>query len=120
MLFSRKKKKSEPSPSFTISVPYSKTYKGFKRMKLATYQDPLVDLDAIRNAPDPGRVLFEEYLFDDTPPLLRVSFDGIRLGTIWSSSWAEYYDAIRNGRVSAVSLGLNATDVYLFLKIVKQ
>ena len=118
MLFSRKKKKSEPSPSFTISVPYSKTYKGFKRMKLATYQDDLVDLDAIRKAPDPDRVLFEEYLYDDTPPLMRVSFDGIRLGTIWSSSWAEYYDAIRNGHVSAVSLGLNATDVFLFLKIV--
>ena len=89
-------------------------------MKLSTYNDPLVDLDVIRAMPDPDVIVFQEYLFPGTPPLLRVSFDGIRLGTIWSSSWAEYYDAIRNGRVSAVSLGLNATDVYLFLKIVKQ
>ena len=121
MLFGRKKKKGaeDISPAFAISIPYSSRFKGFKRMKLTTYQDPLVDIDAIRNAPDPERVLFEEYLYPDSSPLMRVSFDGIRLGTIWSSYWAEYYDAIRSGRVSAVSLGLSTTDVFLFLKIEK-
>ena len=121
MLFGRKNKKAQgdPAPSFTISIPYSKNFRGFKRMKLTTYQDPLVDMDAIRNAPDPKEVLFEEYLYPDTPPLMRVSFDGIRLGTIWSSSWTEYYEVIRSGRVSAVSLGLSETDVFLFLKVNK-
>ena len=85
MLFGRKNKKAQgdPAPSFTISIPYSKNFRGFKRMKLTTYQDPLVDMDAIRNAPDPKEVLFEEYLYPDTPPLMRVSADGMRLGTIW-------------------------------------
>ena len=121
MLFSKKKKKAQddPAPSFTISIPYSKNFRGFKRMKLTTYQDPLVDLDAIKSAPDPDAILFEEYLYPDTPPLMRVSFDGIRLGTIWSSSWAEYYDTIRSGRVPAVSLGVSENDVFLYLKVNK-
>ena len=119
MLFGRKNKKAQgdPAPSFTISIPYSKNFRGFKRMKLTTYQDPLVDMDAIRNAPDPDAILFEEYLYPDTPPLMRVSFDGIRLGTIWSYYNEAYYEAIRSGRVSAVSLGIREDDVFLFLKV---
>ena len=121
MLFNIKKKKAQGdlAPSFTISIPYSKNFRGFKRMKLTTYQDPLVDLDAIKSAPDPDAILFEEYLYPDTPPLMRVSFDGMRLGTIWSYYSEEYYEAIRSGRVSAVSLGLSETDVFLFLKVNK-
>ena len=119
MLFNIKKKKaqSDLAPSFTISIPYSKNFRGFKRMKLTTYQDPLVDLDAIKSASDPDAILFEEYLYPDTPPLMRVSADGMRLGTIWSSSWTEYYDLIRSGKCTAVSLGTNATDVFIFIKV---
>lgn len=119
MLLKRKKKQNneEVSPSLALYIPYSKGFRGFKRLKLTTYQDPLVDLDAIRNAPDPDRVLFEEYIYPDTPPLFRVSFDGIRLGTIWSYYNEDYYAAIRNGRVSKVSMAIDGDEVFLFIKI---
>ena len=117
MLFGKKKKKSEPSPSCRVSVPYSKSYKGYKRIRITKYADPLVDIDVIRAMPDPDAILFEEYLLPGTSPLLRVSAGGVRLGTFWKNEInAPYYDLIRSGKCTAVSLGTNATDVYLFVK----
>lgn len=116
MLFGKKKKKE--TPSCTISVPYSQTFKGYKRLKLSTYNDPLVDLDVIRAMPDPGAIIFEEYLYPGASPLLRVSADGVRLGTLWKNDLnAEYYEQILKGKCSRVSLGLNATDVFIFIKV---
>ena len=117
MLFGKKKKKTGPAPSCTISVPYSKTNKGYKRIRITKTSDPLVDIDVIRAMPDPDEIIFQEYLFPGTSPLLRVSADGVRLGTFWKNELdAEYYDMIRSGKCTAVSLGTNATDVYLFVK----
>ena len=119
MLFGKKKKQKskEIAPSFTTSVPYSKNFKGFKRIKLSTYNDPLVDLELIRAMPDPAEVIFEEYLYPDVSPLFRVSAAGVRLGTMWKNELnQEYYDLIRSGKCKKVSLGLNATDVFIFIK----
>ena len=115
MLFSRKKKKDKPNR--TISVPYSKTFKGYKRLKLKTYNDPAVDLDMIRAMPDPDEIIFQEYLFPGTSPLLRV-YAGVKLGTLWRNELNfEYYDIILSGKCTAVSLGTNATDVFIFIKV---
>lgn len=116
MLFGKKKKKE--APSCTVSVPYSQTFKGYKRLKLKTYNDPAVDLGVIRAMPDPSEIVFQEYLFPDTSPLLRVYADGVKLGTLWKNELnAEYYDLIRSGKCAAASLGTNATDVFIFIKV---
>ena len=118
MLFGKKKKKTDPAPSCRVSVPYSKTNKGYKRIRITKTSDPLVDLDTIRAMPDPDAILFEEYLYPGASPLLRVSANGVRLGTFWKNELdAEYYDLIRSGKCTAVSLGTNATDVFIFIKV---
>ena len=118
MLFGKKKKKTDPAPNCTISVPYSKTNKGYKRIRITKTSDPLVDIDVIRAMPDPDAILFEEYLFPGTSPLLRVTANGVRLGTFWKNELdAEYYDLIRSGKCTAVSLGTNAADVFIFIKV---
>lgn len=116
MLFGRKKKKD--APALTISVPYSASYKGYKKLKLKTYSDPQVDLDEIRAMPDPDAIIFEEHLFPGASPLLRVYANGVKLGTLWKNELnAEYFDHILNGRCTRVSLGTNATNVFIFLKV---
>ena len=118
MLFGKKKKKTGPVPSCTIPVPYSKTYKGYKRIRITKTSDPLVDIGVIRAMPDPSEIIFQEYLFPDTSPLLRVTANGVRLGTFWKNELdAEYYDLVRSGKCTAVSLGTNATDVFIFIKV---
>ena len=99
-------------------MPYSTGSKGFKKIRITKYADPLVDLDTIRAMPDPDAILFEEYLYPGTSPLLRVTANGVRLGTFWRNELdAEYYDLIRSGKCTAVSLGTNATDVFIFIKV---
>ena len=117
MLFGKKKKKTDPAPSCTISVPYSKTNKGYKRIRITKTSDPLVDIDVIRAMPDPDEIIFQEYLFPGTSPLLRV-YAGVKLGTLWRNELNfEYYDMILSGKCTAVSLGTNATDVFIFIKV---
>ena len=108
-------KKSEPAPVLALYVPYSNNSRGFKRIKLDSKQ---ADLNAISAAPDPDRMLFELYLMKDVSPFFRISFDGIHLGTMFRNELnAEYFDLIRSGGCGCVSLGLNATDTFLLVRI---
>lgn len=115
-----KKKKEEPAPNFVTSVPYSDHYRGYKRLKLATYQDKEADkgIEAFKAADAIKEITFQEYLFPDTTPLLRVYGDGHKLGTIWKSSWEDYYKAIKNEKCEKASVAFNdLNEVFLFIKL---
>lgn len=115
-----KKKKSDPAPTFVLSVPYSEHFRGYKRISLDAYQDPEADkgIEAVKAADTINEVTFKEYLFPDTSPLLRVYADGHKLGTIWSSSHKEYYKAIKDGRCEKASVAFNDLgNVFLFVKL---
>jgi hypothetical protein len=117
MLFFKKKTK-EPAPTFSCSVPYSETFKGFKRIKLDTFDDRYTDLDKIKAAPTVDQVRFEEYIYKGTPPLIRVYADQYRLGTLWSSAHSDYYKKIKQGKCTNASFGFTELgDVYLFIKL---
>ena len=121
-LFNRKKK-AEPAPapvqpSFTLTVPHTKNYRGFKRIKLATYKDPYAEagIKFVKGSEIKG-ITFEEYLYENTSPLMRVYADGNQIGTIWSSSWQEYFDMIRSGHCTKASVSFaDSGDVMLFVK----
>ena len=120
-LFKKKpKKKPDPDPLFVRSVPYSQSFKGFKRIKLSTFQDPLADavIEAVKAADDIDQITFKAYRFEGTSgPLLRVYADGNKLGTIWSASYKEYYNLIKAGKCAAASVAfVDAGDVLLFVK----
>lgn len=115
-----KRKKEEPAPTFVTSVPYSEHFRGYKRLKLATYQDKEADkgIEAFKAADAIKKITFQEYLFPDTTPLLRVYGDGHKLGTIWKSSREEYYKAIKSGKCEKASVAFSELgDVFLFLKL---
>ena len=120
MLFKKKKSvSSEPIPTFEMSVPYSDRYQGYKRIKLDTYKDPEADkgIQWFKAAAKVDQITFREYLFPDTPPLIRVYGDGHKIGTIWSSSWEEYYGLIKAGRAQKASVGFAGLgDLFLFVK----
>ena len=120
MLFGKKKKKKkEPEPTFVLSVPHSDHFKGYKRIKLSTYQDAEVDkgLEAVKAADTIREVTFKEYKFPDTSPLIRVFADGHKIGTIWSTSNPEYYKKIKQGLCEKASVAYNELDdIFLFVK----
>lgn len=115
-------KKKEIKPTFTLSVPYSEHFKGYKRIKLDAYQDAEADkgIEAVKAADTIQEITFKEYIFPDTSPLLRVYADGHKLGTIWSTSFPEQYGMIKRGRCEKASVGFNDLgNVFLFVKFNK-
>ena len=120
MLFKRKPKNKEPEPTLVLSVPYSDHFRGYKRLGLDAYKDVEADkgIEAVKAADTISEITFKEYIFPDTAPLLRVYADGHKLGTIWSTSRAEYYKAIKDGRCEKASVAFNDLgNVFLFIKI---
>jgi hypothetical protein len=123
MLFNiGKKKKStskEPAPTFELSVPYSDHFRGYKRIKLATYKDQEADkgIEWFKAAAEVHQITFKEYIFPDTNPLLRVYGDGHKIGIIWSDSWPDLYEKIKIGSAKKASVGFTELgDVFLFIK----
>lgn len=119
MLFFKRKKPAsvDQTPTFTIDVPYSENFRGFKRIKLDAKDDRYLDIDAIKAAPTVDRIHFEEYQYEDTTPLIRVLADQNRLGTLWKNSYPDYYKMIKQGKCTAASIGFTEWgDVFLFVK----
>lgn len=122
MFFKKKKAVSapkEPQPTIILSVPYSEHFRGFKRMQLSTVDDKEAEkgIKATQAAEIVDRIKFVEYKFPDTPPLMRVYADDNKLGTMWSTVYTEYYEAVRNGHCKKASFAFSQSDdVYLYLK----
>lgn len=119
-IFRRNKKPTEPEPLLTLSVPYSEHFKGYKRIKLTSYRDPIAEagIQATKDADRIDRIRFELYQFPNVSPLFRVLADQNRIGTIWMDSGPEYFEAIQSGRVSKASVAWTGTgEALLFIKI---
>jgi len=118
MLFRKKRTAPEPKPVVVFTVPHSKGFRGYKRIKLATYKDEIAQegLRRISAADSIGRISLSVYELQDTPPFVRVEADGNRAGTMWNDSWKEYIDLIRAGRCSSAHLNVSDDNAYLFVK----
>lgn len=120
MLFKRKKAApKEVQPSYIFSIPYTEHFKGYKRIKLDTFNDIDADkgLAAMKVADSVNQIIFKEYLFPGVSPLMRVYADNFKLGTIWSTSRPEQYELIKQGRCEKASVGYNDLgNVFLFVK----
>jgi len=116
MLFKRKKKTDATlKPDLIFSVPYSESFRGFKRIKLDS-QDQYADagIKIVKSLPTVDRISFEFYTFGEYQ-MIRVLADGNRLGTIWKSN--DWYETIRSGKVEQASIVFSQLDdVYLMVK----
>ena len=117
MLFKRKKKTdATPKPDLILSVPYSESFRGFKRIKLDS-QDQYADagIKMFKSLPTVDRISFEFYTFGEYQ-MIRVLADGNRLGTIWKSN--DWYETIKSGKVERASIVFSQLDdVYLMVKL---
>ena len=110
----KKKPKFEPD----LTVPHTDTFKGYKRIKLATYKDKYA-YAGIRDLGS-ASISYVSFAFGDADgsPLINVYADRHRIGTIWKHSWADYFKAIKSGKVSAAHVMINDPDeVYLFIAL---
>jgi hypothetical protein len=102
-------------PSVFLTVPYTKDFRGYKRIKVATFEDKEAQkgIDKVIRQPSIKEISFEKIPKYDG---LIVYADGNKIGTIWKHSWEEYYKAITGKKVSAAHVQF-ANDVHLFIKI---
>ena len=107
-------KKKQIAPAWSYTVPYSNNFRGFKRLKLATYKDEYAQagLLSLQDLPSYDRVTFTKIPDYDG---INVSVDGHKVGTIWKHSWTEYYDAIISEKVEKAHLKIDE-NAYLFIK----
>ena len=109
-LFKRKPK------SWSLTVPNTESFKGYKRIKLTTYgdKDAEAGINKVIRSGAPQYIRFEEV---PTKNGIVVFADGCKVGLIWQNYWSDQYKAIKDGRVDAVHLRIES-DVHLFLHII--
>ena len=107
-----KKKKSAPD-IWSCTVPHTKGFRGFKRLRLATYADRDSEIGCKRIAKLP---FFDQVRFVEIPGYdgINVFVDDFKAGTVWAHSWPDYYKAIRSEKVAKVHLMVE-NGPYLFL-----
>ena len=110
----KKKPKFEPG----LTVPHTDTFKGYKRIKLATYKDKNAHAGIRDLGSAPISYVGFQIYEDPQNKCVNVYADGNRIGTIWKHSWENYYKAIKSGKVSAAHVMINDPDeVYLFIAL---
>lgn len=108
------KKKSAAPAAWSFTVPHSNNFRGYKRLKLSTYNDPeaLSGIKHIAQISDIDQVRFVEIPGHNG---INVFVDKFKAGTIWRDSWTDYYKAIRSEKVEKVHLNVE-NEAYLFIK----
>ena len=110
---------SEPMPVVTLeyTVPHSDSYKGFKRIKLATYNDKHAykGIKLLGSAPIKA-VTFSFVKAGNYRPL-HILANGKQIGTIWKDSWEQYYKDIKAEKIQAAHIEIvDRDEVYLFIQ----
>ena len=103
-------------PEMDFIVPHADNYKGFRRIKLATYRDEYAYAGIRKLGAKPiSAVGFELIKHPDTYGINVYANDN-RIGTIWRDSWADYYKTIKAGKVSAAHVDIvDPDEVYLYI-----
>ena len=110
----KKKPKFEPD----LTVPHTDTFKGYKRIKLATFKDK--DAYAGIKALGANPISYVSFVFGsaDGSPFVHVYADQHRVGTIWKHSWTDYFKAIKAGKIRAAHvMVVDRDEVYLFIAL---
>ncbi len=103
-------------PEMDFIVPHTDNYKGFRRIKLATYRDEYACAGIRKLGTKQIRTVgFQVIKHPDTYGINVYANDN-RIGTIWRDSWADYYKVIKAGKVSAAHVDIvDPDEVYLYI-----
>ncbi len=107
-----KKKSSDPEALWTYSVPYSDNFRGYKRIKLATYNDPVAQAGLKKIS---QLATISQIRFDGIPNGINVYVDDFRAGSIWKDSWEDYYKVIKSVKVEKAHIKVD-DEAYLYIK----
>ena len=108
--------KKKPETDFT--VPHTDNYKGFDRIKLATYRDEYAHAGIKKLGAKQIRTVGFQLIKHPGTYGINVYANDNRVGTIWRDSWANYYKAIKAGKVRAAHVDIVDTDeVYLYIAV---
>lgn len=106
--------KKKPKMDFT--VPHTDGFKGYKRIKLATYHDKYAHAGIKALGSSPISYVAFQLADADGSKCVNVFADGNRIGTIWKRSWDEYYKMISSGKVQAAHVKIvDPDEVYLYI-----
>lgn len=108
-----KNKSTNPAALWTYSVPYSDHFRGYKRIKLATYNDPVAQagLKKISKMSSINEIRFEGIPDNG----INVYVDGFRAGTIWKHSWEDYFKVIKSAKVEKAHINVD-DEACLYIK----
>lgn len=103
-------------PKIDFTVPHTDSFKGYKRIKLATYQDKFAHAGIKALGSRPINYVGFQIYEDPQNKCVNVYADGNRIGTIWKHSWTEYYNKIKSGKVQAAHVDVvDPDEVYLYI-----
>ncbi len=97
-------------------VPHPDSFKGFKRLKLATYRDETAHSGIKRLGQKPISSVGFQMFSKSGAVGINVYANDNRIGTIWKDSWTDYYKVIKAGKVFAAHVDIADPDeVYLYI-----
>ena len=103
-------------PEMDFIVPHTDNYKGFNRIKLATYRDEHAHAGIRKLGAKPISTVGFQVIKHPGTYGINVYANGNRIGTIWRDSWADYYKVIKAGKVSAAHVDIvDPDEVYLYI-----
>ena len=105
-------------PKMDFTVPHSDGFKGYKRIKLATYKDEYAYKGIKELGAKPISTVGFQIYEDGQNNCVRVFADGHRIGTIWKHSWTSEYNKIKAGKVRAAHVDIvDPDEVHLYICI---
>ena len=105
-------------PQMDFAVPHADGFKGFKRIKLATYKDEYAYKGIKKLGTKPITNVGFQLFKHDNAIGINVYANDNKIGTIWRDSWTDYYKAIKAGKVRAAHVDIvDPDEVYLYIAI---
>ncbi len=105
-------------PEMDVIVPHTDNYKGFDRIKLATYRDEYAHKGIKALGNKQIRTVGFQMIKHPGTYGINVYANDNRIGTIWSDSWKDYYKQIKAGKVRAAHVDIvDPDEVYLYIAL---
>ena len=105
-------------PEMDFIVPHADSFKNFNRIKLATYRDEYAYAGIRKLGTKQIRTVGFQLIKVNGSPAVNVYANDNRIGTIWRDSWADYYKAIKAGKVCAAHVDIvDPDEVYLYIAL---